>query len=165
MPSINIFMSNIIIDTLPIKQRRSQGYLYADIHLDLKQGILLNDQLHKTPQVSDIVTDFDLNAVRNSLVTLFTTSPGEKILSPEYGLNLKGFLFNPITKYTGEVIAGNIIRNVGLYEPRVKLTHINVGADVDNQQYNITIQFNIPTLGAVGVKLAGAITSIGFQFI
>ena len=164
MPSINIFMSNIIIDTLPIKQRGSQGYLYADLHLDLKQGILLNDQLHKTAQISDIITDFDLNAVRNSLVTLFTTSPGEKILSPQYGLNLKGYLFNPITEYTGEVIANNIIRNVSIYEPRVKLTNIDVTADVDNQQYTIIIQFDIPTLGVVGVKLAGAINDIGFQF-
>ena len=165
MPSINIFMSNIIIDTLPVAQLGSQGYLYADLHLDLKQGILLNDQLHKTPQISDIVTDFDLNAVRNSLVTLFTTSPGEKILSPEYGLNLKSFLFNPITEYTGRIIASKIIRNVSLFEPRVKLTDINVTADIDNQQYTIIIQFDIPTLGVVGVKLAGAINNIGFQFI
>ena len=165
MPSINIFMSNIIIDTLPVAQLGSQGYLYADLHLDLKQGILLNDQLHKTPQISDIVSDFDLNAVRNSMVTLFTTSPGEKILSPEYGLNLKGFLFNPITEYTGRIIASKIIRNVSLFEPRVKLTDIDVTADIESQQYTIIIQFDIPTLGVVGVKLAGAINDIGFQFI
>ena len=165
MPSINIFMSNIIIDSLPVEQLGSQGYLYADLHLDLKQGILLNDQLHKTSQISDIVTDFDLNAVRNSLVTLFTTSPGEKILNPQYGLNLRGYLFNPITEYTGEIIAADIIRNVSLFEPRVKLTDIDITADIESQQYTIIIQFDIPSLGITGVQLAGAINSSGFQFI
>lgn len=164
MPSINIFMSNIVIDTLPTMPPGSQGYLYADLHLDLKQGILLNDQLHKTPQISDIVTDFDLNAVRNSIVTLFTTSPGEKILSPLYGLDLRGYLFNPITEYTGRIIADDIIRNVSLFEPRVRLTNISVTADIDNQQYTIILQFNVPSLGITGVQLAGAINNSGFQF-
>ena len=158
-------MSNIIIDTLPIKQQGSQGYLYADLHLDLKQGILLNDQLHKTPQISDIVTDFDLNAVRNSIITLFTTSPGEKILSPQYGLDLKGYLFNPITEYTGRIIADDIIHNVSLFEPRVNLTDIDITADIEMQQYTIILQFNVPSLGITGVQLAGAINSNGFQFI
>ena len=48
--------------------------LYQDLHLDLELNYTRNLQLHKAPEITDIVSDYDLDAVKNSLFNLFSNT-------------------------------------------------------------------------------------------
>ena len=84
---------NSLIDS-PAKSNK--GYKYNDLHLDFTPvyysppygAYTQNNELLRNQEIVDIVADYDLGAIRNSLVNLFTTIPGQKILNPLFGLNL-----------------------------------------------------------------------------
>ena len=68
--------------------------------------------------------------------------PGQKILNPEFGLNLTQWLSTNLAETNASLIKFNITRQINKYEPRVTLTNVTVTPNYDEQQYNIVIQFN-----------------------
>ena len=77
-----------------------QGYLYKDLFLDLDTSVYYNKQFNKSTILKDAQGLYDENAVLNSITNIFLTAPGEKILSPEFGLDLRRYLFEPISDFS-----------------------------------------------------------------
>ena len=90
-------MANIKIKSFGIEKLSENalegGYLYKDLELDLKYRYSYNNQLNKREYLNDISSLYDLQAVKTSIVTAFTTSPGQNILNPLYGIDLREYLF------------------------------------------------------------------------
>ena len=63
-------------------------FTYSDLELDMTLSNTQSYPAESTLKRKDVVADYDLGAIKNSIVNLFTTIPGEKLLNPEYGLNL-----------------------------------------------------------------------------
>jgi phage baseplate assembly protein W len=139
-----------------------KGFLYKDVLLDFEDGYTYNNQLNTKAKLNDIVALFDLDAVKNSIKTCFLTSPGQKILSPEYGIDLRQYLFEPITADTAFFIRDDIFNNLPRFEPRVTVQGVSVIPDPDNNQYNITLQIDVPSLNIYGVSLKNALNSNGY---
>jgi phage baseplate assembly protein W len=95
---------------------------------------------------SDIKISKDYNAIRNSLTNLFNTLPGQRFLFPDYGLDIRQFLFTPITQDNGRSLGSRIYSVINKYEPRVKIVNIHVESDPDNSRYNISLVLGFPTL-------------------
>ena len=74
------------------------------------------------------------------------TAPGQKILNPTFGIDLRRFLFEPVDDYTSEIIEDDISRRLPRLEPRITVTNVSVIADPDAQEYQIFLQINIPSL-------------------
>jgi hypothetical protein len=157
-------MAKIIINGLPQRGNVNKNYLYADLHLDLQKNYIISNELFIKPQINDIRLDYDLNAVKNSLHNLFTTTPGDKILSPEYGMDLRKYLFTPATVQIAKDIRDEIYIQVGTYEPRVKLTSVNINVLEDANEYDITIYFDIPTLNIRNVSVFGTLNNNGYIY-
>jgi phage baseplate assembly protein W len=157
-------MAKIIINGLPQRGNVNKPYLYADLHLDLKKNYIISDELFVKPQINDIRIDYDINAVKNSLHNLFTTTPGDKILSPEYGMDLRKYLFEPATVQISKEIRDEIYIQVGTFEPRVKITSVNINVLNDANEYNITIYFDIPTLNIRNVSVFGTLNNNGYIY-
>jgi phage baseplate assembly protein W len=122
-----------------------QQYLYKDLTLDLSISQIKTTEFRNTIASSDIKASYDLEAIRNSLLNLFNTYPGQRFLFPEYGLKLEQFLFEPITVETGTLIGDAINDGIRKYEPRVVVRQVEVIGDPDSNQYNITLNIEIPT--------------------
>lgn len=137
---------------------------YKDLLLDLKVNYTKNTQLLKNREIKDIQISEDLGAIKNSLFNLFTTIPGQKILNPVYGLNLTQYLFVPISQSQARIIGETILKGVQKYEPRVQLKKINIEVDPDNNQYNIFMLINVPTLNITGIGLKGILSESGYYF-
>lgn len=118
--------------------------VYSDLHLDLKLNYTTHNQLYKQLERKDLVVNYNAEAIQNSLYNIFNTMPGQKLLNPDFGLNLKQFLFSPLDNFTATNIAETILVNLRLYEPRINVTNINVYPDKDEYQYIIDIYYNIP---------------------
>ena len=140
------------------------GSLYKDLLLDVKIDYTRNTQLLKQREVKDIQISEDISAIKNSLFNLFTTMPGQKILNPVYGLNLTQYLFVQATRQQGRIIGETILKGVSKYEPRITMRKLNVEVDEDNNQYNIFMLIDVPTLNITGVSLKGVLSDSGYYF-
>lgn len=156
-------MAKINLNALP-KQQKAVPYQYKDIHLDLLSEYTASGELYKQPERQDFKSDYDINAIKNSIRNLLTTTPGEKILNPAYGCDLRGLLFEQVTKSIGEQLGSIIFNQIRVFEPRIQIDNLNIVVDEENQQYDITMSFSVPTLNLVGININGILNSNGYVF-
>lgn len=71
--------------------------------------------------------------IRQSLIILFSTSPGERIMQPAYGCGLNAMVFETINESTVTEIKDIIERAVLFFEPRIILNAVELD---DSQIYN-----------------------------
>jgi phage baseplate assembly protein W len=85
--------------------------------------------------------------VQQNLKMLLLTSPGERIMVPEYGVGLRRMLFEPATKYTHDVVREKIYQQVQTYMPflNIKVLDINSGdgVNVDESLLSILLRYEI----------------------
>ena len=139
-----------------------QGYLYKDLFLDLDTSVYYNKQLNKSTILKDVQGLYDENAVLNSITNIFLTAPGEKILSPEFGLDLRRYLFEPISDFSAFSIRDDIQNRLPLMEPRVEIEGVSVIPDADNNEYKINLQINIPSLNVYGISIRSVLNNNGY---
>lgn len=116
--------------------------VYRDLHLDIEKLYTNNDELHKINEITDIVTDVNSKAIKNSIYNILSTMPGQKILNPEFGLNLTQWLFTNLSETNASLIKFKITEQINKYEPRVTLTKVEVIPNYEEHQYDIAIHFN-----------------------
>lgn len=121
--------------------------VYSDLHLDLKTFSTSYNQLYRKMEKKDLVLDYNAEAIKNSLYNIFNTLPGQKLLEPEFGLDIRQFLFYPVDEYYAQFIGETILVNLRLWEPRITVTNVNVYPDEENQQYIVDVYYNIPLFG------------------
>lgn len=85
----------------------------------------------------------DIDAVRGAINTILMTPKGSRPFNPQFGTSLSTLLFEVV----GQVAAGNIQREItraiSKYEPRIHNALVLVTSDLDNNRYNIDIQFTV----------------------
>lgn len=138
------------------------NYLFKDIELDLSKKRTYTKAVNTSDYLSDVNSIFDLEAVKNSIVTCFTTAPGQKILNPEFGLDLRTYLFEPITETTAFFIRDDIFNNLSRFEPRVVVRNVSVIPNIDDQLYEIYLQIDVPQLNIYGVSIKNTLNSEGY---
>lgn len=131
-------------------------YVYKDLSLDITQTKIQAPGFNISIPGTDIKAIFDLGAIKSSLQNLFGTSPGQRFLFPEYGLDLRRYLFFPVNEGTGEAIRGKINTAIKTWEPRVSINNIQVIPEPDKNQYVINIILDINTLN-INTTLNGLI--------
>lgn len=156
-------MSSIRIPTFDTVTTTDTVIKYRDVHLDIEEGDNQTvNNLFKKQTPTDIKSSVDEQAIYNSINNLFSTTPGEKILEPEFGLDLRSFLFEPITDYMASIIGEKILKSVTRWEPRVRVTNIHVKKDIPNRAYHIVLTIQLPKLSNKVINFAGTITQEQF---
>lgn len=67
--------------------------------------------------------------IRESLLILFSTRPGERMMQPEYGCDLSIINFEPVESDLLGMIEGTIQRAILYHEPRIILEDIMITTD------------------------------------
>jgi len=143
----------------------SGGYTYKDVALDLRTGFNKSDELFKANVEKDLVAIYDSDAIRNSLSNLFNTNNGERVLTPSYGLNLKKYLFLPVTTQNALLLGSDIKSGITTWEPRVTVQQISVVTDEENNTYEVSLTVSLNNLQNTTLTLPGVLSNSGFQFI
>ena len=140
----------IRIPTLEIvsKQFQEKKYVYKDLHLDLSKETVYNKQIHAKREREDISVDLDTKAIKNSIINLFGTRPGQRFLFPKYGLNLNKYLFEAITDEHARFIGEEIVRAITQFEARVIVINCKVLPHPDDNLYDITLSLQVPAFNA-----------------
>lgn len=139
-------------------------FTYRDIRFDLELGKLDSTRDFASKNTTDIASNDNVAAIEQSIQNILGTTPGEKLLNPYLGLDLRHFLFDPITKNTADRIARAVLNGLAQQEPRVTVSNINVAGIIERDEYEITIAILIPNLNNHSAVVVGSLTSNGFKF-
>ena len=162
-------MASLNLNILRNTNKNKDSYVYADLHLDIEttpndiNGNAVNTTINIRSK--DIKVDYDLNAIKNSLINLFNTVPGERVLLPDYGADLRKFVFEPVSQSTGEQLGAYIKTSIQKWEPRVSVASLSIVGYEDTQQYNINLALEVPFISKQQkLTLKGVLNRQGFTF-
>lgn len=143
---------------------RDNAYTYKDVKLDIEFGSLQgNSSLNRIKNTSDITDLRDVDDVKQSIRNIFNTVPGQKLLNPNFGINLVRFAFEPITEQTADHIARTILITLPSQEPRITISKLTVIGDIENSIYRVNMIIGLQSSGIDNIYVNGAITSTGFN--
>jgi Bacteriophage baseplate protein W len=71
-------------------------------------------------------------SVRQAIIMLLTTAPGERLLRPEYGAHLHRLIFAPNDRTTAGMAIHYVRSALSRWEPRVEIVDLDAAADPDN---------------------------------
>lgn len=84
--------------------------------------------------------------IQESLTILLNTSPGERVMSPEYGCDIKSFAFSEIDITTITLIKAMVSKAILFFEPRITLENIDITrSDSWNGKLRLNIVYTIIT--------------------
>ena len=128
---------------------RSQNICIALLSGDLYIRDYNKWQLYMQRPQNKLQKLVNVNAIKNSIHNIFSWTPGERILNPEFGSNLRKLLYEGITDFNQEQIIAEIRHSVSQWEPRVQIDNIVKLTDIDDKENNtvhLRIIYSIPTL-------------------
>tara|TARA_S200002703_G_scaffold88154_1_gene76089 strand:- start:7430 stop:7915 length:486 start_codon:yes stop_codon:yes gene_type:complete len=149
---------------IPASEKKSleSGYLYKDIKFDLATSRFPGPQLYSESTLKDLEEIQDGQAVINSIKNILTTTPGQKLLNPNLGLDFRSYLFEPINSTTSYFLGYFIYNNLGVQEPRVTLNKLTIKENPDDGEYIIDINFSIPNLDINDLTLNATLNRDGY---
>lgn len=112
-------------------------FVYSDLDFNFE----LNDN-------NDIDLLYDVDAIKQSIRNIVLTIIGERsrYQQPEFGSRVYGFLGEKINNVTALEIGDEIENAIINYEERVTLINVDSEADIENNFYKVSIQYNIKNI-------------------
>ncbi len=87
------------------------------------------------------------DAIRNNLLNFFLTNKTERYLTPNFGANLRAFIFQQIAEDNIDSLKEDIQQQLGLYFPNVIVGSLNVDSIPDYNQVVVELTYNIKDTG------------------
>ena len=103
----------------------------------------LNMSFTKNPATKDVARLFDVQAIKRAVKNIILTNKYERPFNPDFGCNLRGFLFENITEPLLVIIKDRVAMAIEKYEPRVSVEDVVVKNDIDKNDINIQVSFLI----------------------
>jgi phage baseplate assembly protein W len=83
------------------------------------------------------------DAIKNNLINYFLTNDTERYLNPNFGGNLRKYLFEQINSNTTDFLKEDIQTQINLYFPNVIVASLDVVEYTDTNQIVITLKYTI----------------------
>ena len=83
---------------------------------------------------------------------------------PTIGSDVADILFENVSPFTAGLVASKIRETIASFEPRVRVTKVEVNPDVDNNAYEVTIIYDIRGLARSGQVLNFALESANVSY-
>ena len=95
------------------------------------------------PLNNDLIAIKNENAIARSVKNIVFTLPGEKFFKPNFGSRISKVLFENIDDITASVIVDEIKESIRNNEPRVEVLDVQAFPTFDNNQFDVTIIYEI----------------------
>jgi phage baseplate assembly protein W len=92
---------------------------------------------------SDVNVLTNIQAIKRSVRNLVLTNFYEKPFHPEIGSGVRGLLFELAGPMTAIAISQAIKDVIANYEPRASINFVDVFEEIDNNSYEVTINFTV----------------------
>ncbi|MFM2052571.1 MAG: hypothetical protein RL456_608 [Pseudomonadota bacterium] len=81
--------------------------------------------------------------IRQAIVIILDTEPGERVMRPDFGAGLRGVLFEPINTATLALVRHRVERALVLWEPRVDQIGVAVRADAPRGVLHVEVRYRV----------------------
>lgn len=110
-------------------------------HPDLDFGVESGLRLTHTGAV-DMVDE--QAAVRQAVLLLLSTQPGERVMRPDYGCELHRLVFGPNDDTTAGLAIHYVRRALERWEPRIQILRLDAGRHPeDAERLNISLEYRV----------------------
>ena len=103
----------------------------------------------RNPFTDDLSIVNNDNSIKQAVKNIILTSPGEKPFQPLVGSSVNRLLFEPLDAFTADAVAEEIRTTINQYEPRVKLTNVDVTPINEGNKLNVSLEYKIVGLPIV----------------
>jgi phage baseplate assembly protein W len=79
--------------------------------------------------------------IKSNLINLLLTDVGERVMNPNFGCNLRRFLFEGITSDNIEEVATSLGGSISTFIPEINVTNIEIIPTTDNNTIDINIDY------------------------
>ena len=86
---------------------------------------------------------------QQNIKMIILTSPGERVMEPDFGVGIRNFLFEQDTPFLVNDIQTRINTQVEKYAPFIKIRELNINIDSDNGFLSVEIKYAVPAGGIV----------------
>jgi len=84
----------------------------------------------------------DEQLVKNDILQLLSTIPGERVMRPDFGVNIRNMVFEQINDVTIDLLRDEIIAAISKFEPRVNLLSVSLTPGNDRNSLVIKMYCN-----------------------
>ena len=100
-----------------------------------------------TAQPSYFGKSTGLQLIKNNLRQLIMTEKGERVMLPDYGLNLTQYLFEPLDETTYHLIRTDILTNINKYFSIALILNLSVfGTDQERERHQLVVKLTLQLL-------------------
>ena len=131
MANYTTFSSGAFTDAQKTNETTRSAKIYTDLNLYFQRNSS-NQDINKVT---------DVQSVKRAIRNLVLTNHYERPFHPEIGSNVRAVLFEPVSPIVEDILSRHIRDVIENFEPRVELININSKANVDENAYNVTIEF------------------------
>ena len=83
------------------------------------------------------------DAIKSNLINWFLTNKGERCLNPEYGGDLRKFIFEQITENNLEFLQEDVQAQLQTYFPNIIVLSLDVSSNPDYNIIGVTLQYQV----------------------
>ena len=98
------------------------------------------------PYKSNMTLD---EVAQQNIKMIVLTSPGERVMEPDFGVGIRNYLFEQETPFLVNDIRKKISNQVQRYAPFIKIQKLNINIDSDNGFLSVEIKYAVPAGGIV----------------
>ena len=106
------------------------------------------------PLTYDLIDIKNENAIARSIRNLVLTYPGERFFNQNLGSKVSRTLFENIDDVSATIIRDEIENTINNYEPRVNLLSVDVSPNYDENEFNVTIRYQIVGIDVPAQRLS-----------
>ena len=103
----------------------------------------ININFKKHPVTGDLVVSRDASAIKQAIVNLLLTNKGERPFNPDYGSNIRSYLFEPLDYGTAAQVEMSITGTLSEFEPRINVLSIETYPNYDNNSFDVDMTYVI----------------------
>ena len=105
------------------------------------------------PINSDIIGVKNDTAIARSIRNLVLTTPGERFFNEDLGSGVSQLLFDTVDDISAAVIRDEVEQTIIRFEPRVKLQDVAVKPNYDNNEFDVTVSYDVIGIDALPQQL------------
>jgi phage baseplate assembly protein W len=109
--------------------------------LDLQKNIAIGVSLPFNAPGVFYSTYTTKDQIKSNLVNLLLTDIGERVMNPNFGCNLKRYLFENINDVNAEKVKNAVLSSVGFYIPEITVTSIAVTPNTDYNSIDVSVNY------------------------
>ena len=105
------------------------------------------------PINSDLIGVKNDTAISRSIRNLVLTTPGERFFNEDLGSGVSQLLFETVDDISAAVIRDEVEQTIIRFEPRVKLQDVAVKPNYDNNEFDVTVSYDVIGIDALPQQL------------